>query len=418
MRFLFLVLCGLLFGFLCKPAEAVVSTLVADTKSGLVLASRNADRVQYPASLTKVMTLYLTFEALEEGILQWDDPLPVSEHASRQPKSKLYLKAGDTITVQEAVMALIIKSANDAAVVLSEALAPNEETFAALMTDTAEQLGLKNTTFKNASGLHHPDQVTTASDMAVLTIALINHYPTYYPLFKKSSFTYKGKKYNSHNMVTRYYKGAEGLKTGFVSAVGYNIISTAKRDNQRLVSVVIGQNSTIRRDRQVIRLLDKGFAKIKKQKELSVKANKKEEESALSRTAQIVKPDLDTFLSVARSQMVQTKQVASSYLANQQKGVLGVAFLDINDFTTVEEGDASPGWGVQIGAFYSQKSAEQAAQKALRILGGTDKTIKTTESYPFFRSRIYGFETQKEADTACQKLRGYKIQCLPLTPIS
>ena len=138
---------------------ATPATLIADTKSGFILSSRNANMKTYPASLTKVMTLYLTFEALEEGLLKMDDKLPVSVKASRQPKSKLYLKAGSTITVEEAIMALIIKSANDAAVVLAESLAPSEEEFANMMTKTARELGMASTTFKNASGLHQPLEI-------------------------------------------------------------------------------------------------------------------------------------------------------------------------------------------------------------------------------------------------------------------
>ena len=256
MRYLMsLALCCMLF-CACE-AQAVVSTLVADTKSGTILSSKNAQRKQYPASLTKVMTLYLTFNALDKGLLKMDDKLPISLHAAKQPRSKMFLKAGDTIRVKDAVMALIIKSANDAAVVLAEALAPSEKEFAKMMTQTAHQLGLKNTQFRNASGLHNPEQVTTAEDMALLTIALINHYPEYYKLFSKGKFWYRGKEYRSHNQVTRSYSGAEGLKTGYIAAVGYNIISTAKRNNDRLVTVVIGHNTSKSRDKQAVRLLDK-----------------------------------------------------------------------------------------------------------------------------------------------------------------
>lgn len=179
MKKLIFLLIGIL---LALPAWAVPSTLVADVQSGYVLHAKNADRLQYPASLTKVMTLYITFDALEKGLISMDDLLPVSKHAARQPKSKLYLKEGSVISVRDAILALIVKSANDAAVVLAEGLAPSEEEFAQMMTRFAKDLGLTDTTFKNASGLHNPEQVTSAKDMAILAIAMINHFPQYYPL--------------------------------------------------------------------------------------------------------------------------------------------------------------------------------------------------------------------------------------------
>ena len=163
------VLSCLCFG----TAKAAPSTLIADVQSGYILQAQNADAKQYPASLTKIMTLYITFDALEKGLLKMDDLIPVSKHAARQPPSKLGVKAGSVMTVREAVLALIVKSANDVAVVLAEALAPSEEEFAEMMTAFAKDLGLTHTQFKNASGLHHPEQWTTAKDMAVLSIAMI-----------------------------------------------------------------------------------------------------------------------------------------------------------------------------------------------------------------------------------------------------
>ena len=278
-------------------SQADVSTLVADTKSGLILASKNATQPQYPASLTKVMTLYMTFSAIERGILKMEDRLPVSLKASKQPRSKLYVRPGQTISVKDAIMALIIKSANDVAVVLAESLAPSEEEFARMMTKTARNLGLKSTTFKNASGLHNPDQVTTAQDMAILTMAMIHHFPQYYKLFSKKSFTYNGRVYRSHNHVQKKYAGAEGLKTGYISAVGYNIISTAKRNDNRLVSVVIGGDTVAQRDRQAIRLLDNGFSKINKHK------TKNSSDNLLSKKALLKKPDLMPELKIMAKQL-------------------------------------------------------------------------------------------------------------------
>ncbi len=304
MRYLiFFIVCWFMVGV--NVAHCAVSTILADTNSGLILSSQNASKLQYPASLTKVMTLYLTFNAMENGLLDEDDLLPISHHAAKQPPSKLHLKAGRTIRVRDAIYALIIKSANDAAVVLAEALAPSEADFAKMMTQTAKKLGLKNTVFRNASGLHNPNQVTTAQDMAVLTIAMINHFPEYYKLFSKNEFRYNGKVYKSHNRVTRYYNGAEGLKTGYIAAVGYNIISTAKRDNKRLVTVVIGQKSTAVRDKQAVNLLDKGFNMAQKQpsklRKLSQQGKKLNTYAALS------KPNLYPQLKVMQKRLAQVR---------------------------------------------------------------------------------------------------------------
>lgn len=398
---------------------AVPATLIADTKSGFILSSRNANMKTYPASLTKVMTLYLTFEALEEGLLKMDDKLPISVKASRQPKSKLYLKAGSTITVEEAIMALIIKSANDAAVVLAESLAPSEAEFADMMTKTARELGMTSTTFKNASGLHHPEQKTTARDMAVLTIAMINHHPEYYKLFGRKSFKFNGKTINSHNEIVRSYKGAEGLKTGFISAVGYNIISTAKKGDNRLVSVVIGYNSSRARDRKAVNLLNKGFKMIIKQKSLASKSGKKPKNDPLGKNALVAKPNRQSYLPIMAESIKNTKDIvlASAQTPTDDR-ILGVGYLDVEDFTTTGQGDGEKTWAIQVGAFHSQQLALREANEAVAALRLKNKTVKTPQAEEWFRARIFGFETKKEADNACQKLRDQKKQCMSIAPVS
>lgn len=414
MKFLTPVFCLCLWFSTACFGWAGPCTLVADTKSGLILESKNADVEQHPASLTKVMTLYLTFDALENGILSMNDPLPISEKAARQPKSKMYLKAGDTITVREAILGLIVKSANDAAVVLAEALAPSEEDFALMMTSAAYDLGLRHTTFKNASGLHHPEQVTTAKDMAILTIAMINHYPQYYRLFSTNSFSYHGKQYVNHNNVLRYYKGAEGLKTGYVAAVGYNIISTAHKNDERLVSVVLGQSSVKKRDKQAINLLDKGFKKISKQQQLFEKMDK----NPLKQKALVGLPKRDLYLPIMKQSALKAKEVSLAYLKNNQnKGVLGVGSLEVDDLTTSEQGDKNTSWEIQVGAFGSERQALKQAQNALRYFDGRDKEIKTPFANNLYRARISGFETKQSAHNTCKRLIGKKIQCLPIAPV-
>lgn len=242
------------------------SSLLVESDSGRVLVSENATDKRYPASLTKMMTLYMAFDALERGEIKMDQLLPVSRKAARQPRSRMGLKAGTTISVENAIFAMISKSANDAAVVVAEALAGSEEQFADKMTRVARELGMKNTRFKNASGLHHKDQVTTAQDMVVLSKALIEHFPEYYKLFSVRGFRYGRRYYGNHNLVVRFYKGGDGLKTGYVDASGYHVVGSAKRNGKRLIGVILGRNSVRERDRHMFRLLDFGFRELSKSK--------------------------------------------------------------------------------------------------------------------------------------------------------
>ena len=396
-----------------QSAEAT-SSLVADIKSGFVIEAENATEPLPPASLTKLMTLYLTFGALEKGLITMDDKLPVSEHAAAQPRSKLYVRAGDTITVREAILALIIKSANDVAVVVAEALSPSETEFAALMTRTARGLGLHNTVFKNASGLHIEGQTTTARDMAILTMALIEHYPQYYSLFSEKSFKYKDKTYQSHNLVLREYEGAEGLKTGFVSAVGYNIISTASQDDTRLVSVVIGEDSQTRRDLHAMRLLDKGFRQVAIQRQAEASGKLKSAFNPLNQRAFIAQPPYQAFMPVMRAGW-RLSQKRLQQLPKQQTLVKQVAKAPQVLDTSVEQGDS---WGIQVGAFEQHEKATQIAQKAIRTLGCDDKTIQTPKTKNhFFRSRIVGFSDKNEAFKACQQLKNNRNwQCFLISP--
>jgi len=237
----------------------VQTSLVIDAKSGKVLHAHNSQIRIYPASLTKLMTLYLMFESIEAGKLPLDKKLLVSQKAAKMPPCKLGLKAGETITVREAINGLIVKSANDVAVTVAEGMKGSEKTFAHLMNVKAKQLGMKNTYFKNASGWHDPLQQSTARDMAKLAMALKRDYPKFYPLFAKTSFVFRGNIVNGHNRVTKNYQGAEGLKTGFHTPAGYNLVTTASRNGKSLIAVVTGGKSAASRDQKMIGLLDRHF---------------------------------------------------------------------------------------------------------------------------------------------------------------
>lgn len=404
----------IIFTFLCNSStvQAGIARLVADTKSGLILEAQNENELKYPASLTKVMTLYITFWALENKLIQMHDILPISKNAEKQPRSKLYLKAGNTITVYEAIMALIIKSANDAAVVLAEALAPSEDEFAEIMTQTAHQLGLKSTTFKNASGLHHPDQKTTARDMAVLTIALINHYPQYYALFSTPFFEYNNRQYHSHNNVMKIYNGAEGLKTGFISAGGYSIISTAQKDGNRLVTVVLGHESVKKRDKVAVKMLDTGFEKIQHQNRYFSDFTKKTGKNPLNKKAIIPQARLEHRFASIQERLNETKRLADRLRKNKTlpPKLKGMPVIEVG----IAQGDGS--WGIQVGAFRKETIAKETANRVLSMIGQSNMHIKTPRFEDLFRSRIFGFTSVHEAKTACNILKSKKIQCFPVGP--
>lgn len=236
--------------------------LVADAASGDVVYAENAEARRYPASLTKMMTLYLLFEAIEQGRLGMDDALPVSTHAASMPASKLWLQAGDSIRVGDAIPALVVRSANDVAVVVAEALGGSETAFAQLMTVRARRMGMGSTHFSNASGLPDDTQVTTARDMATLAVALMRDFPEYYGEFSRTEFVFRGKRQRGHNRLLSNYPGADGLKTGFIRASGFNVATSAVRDDRRLIAVVMGGFTSRSRDEHMADLLDRGFARI------------------------------------------------------------------------------------------------------------------------------------------------------------
>ncbi len=240
------------------------ASIVVDADTGKIHHQANPDVLTYPASLTKMMTLYLTFKALRLGKLNLHQKLKVSKHASRQSPSKLWLEPGSTITVQHAIYALVTKSANDVAVVLAEALGGGSESrFAQQMTVEAKRLGMSKTVFKNASGLPNSRQVTTARDMATLSLALYEDYPEYFSYFKKQSFTYKGTQHRNHNKLLGKLDGVDGIKTGYINASGFNLAASIVRDNRRIMAVVMGGRTSQSRDKHMMDLLERTYKKVK-----------------------------------------------------------------------------------------------------------------------------------------------------------
>ena len=227
------------------------ASIVVDGNSGAVLQASHPDALRHPASLTKIMTLYLLFERLEVGKIKLDSPLKVSEHASGQPPTKLGLKPGETIAVEDAIKAIITKSANDAAVVVAENLGGDESNFAKLMTQKARALGMTRTTYINASGLPDDDQITTARDQALLGRLIQKRFPRYYKYFSTESFVYHGEVMRNHNHLLGSIEGVDGIKTGFTRASGFNVVTSVHREGHYIVAVVMGGRSSLERDVQM-----------------------------------------------------------------------------------------------------------------------------------------------------------------------
>jgi D-alanyl-D-alanine carboxypeptidase len=254
----------------CTTAEDVVPTstlpaytsskyaaIVVDGDSGKVLYQADSDATRYPASLTKMMTLYLLFEALQTGRVTLATEIPVSDHARAQPPTKIGFKRGETIDVDSAIKALVTRSANDVAVAIGEYLGGTEDNFTAIMTAKAHAIGMRSTVFRNASGLPDPGQVTTARDMALLGMTLRKRFPQYYPYFSTTSFAFRGRTIRGHNDLIGGVDGVDGIKTGYTRASGYNVVTSVSRGGRKLVAVVMGGDTARSRNANMAALIDR-----------------------------------------------------------------------------------------------------------------------------------------------------------------
>ena len=236
------------------------AAIVVDARTGKTLFEASSTQPRYPASLTKMMTLYLLFEALETGRITKDTQIPVSAHAAAQPPTKLRFKPGETIDVETAIRALVVKSANDVAVAVGEYLAGSEDAFAAAMTAKARRIGMRATVFRNASGLPDEGQHTTARDMAVLGMALRQHFPQYYSYFSATDFTFRGRLVRGHNDMLGRVRGVDGIKTGYIRASGFNIVTSYSADGRQIVVVVMGADSARQRNDHAEALLQRALS--------------------------------------------------------------------------------------------------------------------------------------------------------------
>jgi len=239
------------------PTSPKYAALVIDAGKGTVLYQVNADAERYPASLTKMMTLYMLFEAMESGQVTRDTLIPVSDYAARRPPTKIGFRHGQSIDVDSAIRALVVKSANDVATAVGEYLGGSEEQFAAMMTAKARAIGMRSTVFRNASGLPDDAQRTTARDMAVLGLTLRRRFPAQYAYFSNQSFSYRGKTIRGHNELLSSVQGVDGIKTGYIRASGFNIVTSVRRDGRRLLVVVMGGDSARQRNANVEALIER-----------------------------------------------------------------------------------------------------------------------------------------------------------------
>ncbi|MGD9535924.1 MAG: D-alanyl-D-alanine carboxypeptidase [Alphaproteobacteria bacterium] len=417
----------LVFGVGIDRAVAGYAAIVVDQDTGEVLHESHADDLNYPASLTKMMTLYMAFTAIKNGRLRLDTPLKVSKNAATQPPSNLKLKAGSTIKTKDAILALVTKSANDVAVVMAEALGGSEERFAEAMTKRARQLGMKDTAFRNASGLPEAEQLTSARDMARLAIALRRDFPSYYKYFSTTSFTYKGQTYSNHNKLLASYKGADGIKTGYTHSSGFNLVATAERGGRRLVAVVLGGDTGRQRDTQVKKLLNSGFGLGPKPRDLKVAKRPllkpTPAQIASSRNRALAAKALELTPPPSRQEVLAGKldlspepsldDVLASSLELAPPPSRGGATVA----TAAREGNKPP-YGIQVGAYDTKAAAEKALKRAEKKVGaivkGTDTEIdpiKAKKGKTLYRAKFSGL-SKKEAADACKKLSKTKLPCM------
>lgn len=423
-----------------QPASAAKSaSIVVDAETGAVLYESNSRTQTYPASLTKMMTLYLLFEALESKRFSLDDDLPVSARAANQPPTDLRLQAGASIQVRKAIQALVVQSANDVAVVIAEAIGGSEDKFARLMTKTAKQLGMKQTVFKNASGLPNSGQLTTARDMAILARALMSRFPDYYEFFNTQSFRYNGRTYQTHNRVLKNYPGADGLKTGYTRASGYNLATSVERNGHRLIGIVLGGKSARSRDAQMMALLDQGFV-LADSGAMSVatslpSAQRPPEKDAtpadlgvaiamippLKPTYEIDNPNAASLDSLV-AQVVPTAEaegdggiIAEALAAPAQTQVALLAPAPA-PAKTADGGKVT--WGIQVGAFTAEKPAAKAAAAATdrlpKLLKGTQVAVDEItgeDGNKLYRARLIGLG-EKDARRACTELQNQSMPCM------
>ncbi|WP_374468188.1 D-alanyl-D-alanine carboxypeptidase [Phenylobacterium sp.] len=392
------------FQQLATASQSKYAAIVVDAKTGEVLYAKRADAPRYPASITKVMTLYLTFEALAAGKIRLDDPVVISPRAAAQSPTKLGVPAGQTITVSEAMQALAIKSANDVAVAMAEKLGGTESRFAALMTLRAKELGMTNTHFANASGLPDSRQISTARDIAILSRAVMRDYPQYYRLFSQREMTFRGQTMRNHNGLLHRMPGVDGLKTGFTNASGFNLAVSAVRDNRRLIAVVMGGPTTRARDENAQSLLLTGFDVIRRRdlgEKITIAQNLFEPEPSGRVQGSTEQGDQDM------------KIVLASAAPPPRTSKIEV----VQPKSRQTEAKSADRWAVQVGAFKARSDAREQIDLIEKRFGKQVAGAKpvTDKAAGRYRSRFVGL-SEREAKTACKAIKAKGMACQVIEP--
>lgn len=392
-----------------SESQPKYAAVVVDAKTGEVLYAKRADSPRYPASITKVMTLYLAFEALAAGRLKLSDPVEMSPRAAAQAPTKLGLRPGETLTVEQAMQALAIKSANDVAVALAEKLGGSEARFAAMMTLRAQELGMRNTRFVNASGLPDSRQISTARDIAILSRAVMRDYPQYYKLFSQQSFTFRGVTMRNHNGLLGRMPGVDGLKTGYTNASGFNIAVSAVRDNRRLITVVLGAPSTATRNNNAEDLILTGFDVMSRRdrgEKITVAQNLFEPEPR----GPVVRPTIEQ----GDNEQDGLKIVLSSDTRSSPP-----SRTKLESSSSLRSSKKSAGkWAVQVGAFKSKTDAKKQLTFVTKRFGKHFEPAHGTVGAKVggsYRVRFTGY-SEASAKDACQALKAKRLACMVVKP--
>lgn len=421
---MFVMSCVLLVGLMTAPLQAQAAkyaAFVMEADTGRVLFARNADALRYPASLTKMMTLYMTFDAIESGKLSWSQKLPISKRAAGQPPSKLGLRQGRTISVKDAAMALITKSANDAATVLSEAIGGTEWEFAIMMTNRAREMGMSKTTFRNASGLPDRRQRSTARDMAKLGLALQRDFPQHYHLFNTTSFTYNGTRYRNHNRLLSSLNGTNGIKTGYIRASGFNLVSSVTRNGKTLIGVVYGGRSARTRDAHMVKIINQAFKRAGPVTRVARATTTLPTPSP--RTAELLALQS---IEVAAVRPVPRPSVNSpatpTVAATATSTTARTEVAALTPTVTTAIGNTRGIWGIQVGAFQNKDSASKQITRAIGKLPSALKAqakeileAYESEGRKLYRARVGGYD-RTTAVQACGVLMANNVRCVTIPP--
>jgi D-alanyl-D-alanine carboxypeptidase len=439
---------------LARPEFAAVTV---DARNGQILFEDRADGLRHPASLTKMMTLYVLFQDLKAGRISMSSNLHVSARAASMAPSKLHLKPGTTITVDEAIKALVTKSANDVAATIAENLGGSEANFAARMTRVAHSIGMNHSTFVNASGLPNDAQYTTARDMATLGLRLMRDYPQYYPYFRVTQFYFHGHLIRTHNKLVQHYAGTDGIKTGYIANAGFNLVTSTKRGDKRLVGVVLGARSPAARERFMVAMLEHNFSKAKEGSTVAalagssagvidpIKAQAKTEVAKAEPAAPAAGDVADTELAQAAADASQGEvdqsaseddaadgpPTASTTSPKVLQATLdsGAAKPKRLPFAVVSTPDQPPtlsaamaeSWNIQIGAFPDKAQADAKITamrgKASALLGNKPGFTMAVDKdgAKVYRARFAGFDAN-EAKKACSKLKRMGTSCTAIAP--